>query len=188
MPSFFSGKGDDGYTGLLGEGRVPKHHPLPDAYGILDEASAALGLARAFCESQQAAQALRQAQRDLYQIMAELAAEPAGREPFRLLDPTRVVWLEEQIALLGEAMEMPEGFVLGGDSRAGACLDLARTIVRRAERAMAALLHDGQIERPHLLAYVNRLSSLCFVLALHEDRLAGVERPSMAKGQEDHPE
>ncbi|HEX9676531.1 MAG TPA: cob(I)yrinic acid a,c-diamide adenosyltransferase [Anaerolineales bacterium] len=184
MSRYYSGKGDDGYTGLLGEDRVPKHHPLPDTYGLLDEASAALGLARAFCSSSEAVEVLRQAQRDLYHIMAELAAGPQGEPRFQLLEPARVDWLEDQIGRLGQRVEMPKGFVLGGDSRAGACLDLARTVVRRAERALSRIAHEGGLGRPHLLAYLNRLSSLCFILALHENQLAGVDRPSMAKGGE----
>jgi len=184
MPRYFSGTGDDGYTGLLGEGRVPKHHPLPETYGLLDEASAALGLARAFCSSEESAEILRQAQRDLYRIMAELAAGPQGEGRFQLLEAGRVDWLEEKLSNLGEHVQMPSGFVLGGDSQAGACLDLARTVVRRAERVLARLAHEGALPRPHLLAYVNRLSSLCFLLALRENQLAGVDRPSLAKGEE----
>jgi cob(I)alamin adenosyltransferase len=185
VPRYFSGTGDDGSTGLLGEGRVPKHHPLPETYGQLDEASAALGLARAFCSSPEAVETLLQAQRDLYHIMAEVASGPDGEARFQLLGPDRLDWLEDQVAHLGEDVQMPKGFVLGGDSRAGACLDLARTVVRRAERALARLADEGLAGRPHLLAYVNRLSSLCFVLALRENQVAGVERPSLAKGQED---
>lgn len=184
MSRRFSGEGDDGYTGLLGGSRVPKHHLRPETYGILDEVSAALGMARAFCQSETAKQVLRLAQRDLYHIMAEVAAEPSDQEAFQLLGSERLDWLEERIRLHGEAVQIPKDFVLGGDSRAGACLDLARTIVRRAERAMSRLLHEGGLKRPHLLAYVNRLSSLCFVLALHENQLAGIERPTLAKDQE----
>jgi cob(I)alamin adenosyltransferase len=184
MSRYYSGSGDDGTTGLLGEERVPKDHPLPETYGQLDEASAALGLARAFTVSQEADQALRLAQRDLYHIMAELAAGPEGGTRFQLLTPERLTWLEDQIARLGVGIEMPRDFVLGGDSQAGACLDLARAIVRRAERAVVRLAQQGWAGRPHLLAYLNRLSSLCFVLSLRENQLAGVERPTLAKNQE----
>jgi cob(I)alamin adenosyltransferase len=76
---------------------------------------------------------------------------------------------------------MPKGFVIGGDSAPGAALDLARTIVRRAERAVVQLAHEGELNNPALLAYLNRLSSLCFVLALWENRQAGVESPTLAK-------
>jgi cob(I)alamin adenosyltransferase len=174
-------QGDDGTPDCWEDLRP--NTTLPDTW-LLDEASAALGLARAFCSSAEAVEVLRQAQRDLYHMMAELAAGPQGEPRFQLLEPGRIDWLEDQIGQLGQGVEMPKGFVLGGDSRAGACLDLARTVVRRAERALARLLHEGALGRPHLLAYMNRLSSLCFILALHENKLAGVDRPSMAKGGE----
>jgi cob(I)alamin adenosyltransferase len=160
---------------------VPKHHPLPDTYGLLDEASAALGLARAFCSSAEAVEVLRQAQRDLYHMMAELAAGPQGEPRFQLLEPGRIDWLEDQIGQLGQGVEMPKGFVLGGDSRAGACLDLARTVVRRAERALARLLHEGALGRPHLLAYMNRLSSCVSSWPCMKQTGWG-RPPSMAKG------
>jgi cob(I)alamin adenosyltransferase len=77
---------------------------------------------------------------------------------------------------------MPGEFILAGDSQAGAALALARTIVRRAERQVARLLHHGEIENHELLSYLNRLSSLCFVLELLENCEAGKKIPSLAKG------
>jgi cob(I)alamin adenosyltransferase len=181
MSNYFTGSGDDGYTGLLGEGRVPKHHPRPEAVGSVDEASAALGLARAHATADSTKQALIQVQRDLYHLMAEVAAPPENAERFRKLDAQRVNWLEEEINQAAEGLSPPDEFVLAGDSTAGAALHLARTIVRRAERALARLSHDGQLDSPEPLRYLNRLSSLCFVLALKEDQRAGVASPSLAK-------
>jgi cob(I)alamin adenosyltransferase len=77
---------------------------------------------------------------------------------------------------------MPKDFVLGGDCTAGAAFDLARTVVRRAERLVARLAHEGELANPTLLPYLNRLSSLCFLLALLETQAAGVEGLSLAKG------
>ncbi len=185
MSDFFSGKGDDGYTGILGEGRVPKYHPRPTTYGSLDEASAVLGLARAFSESTAIQKLVIAIQRDLFALMAEVAAAPEAAERFQTLDPERLAWLEEQITEYGQRVNMPEGFILGGDSRAGALFDLGRTVVRRAERLLARLQHAGESSRPHLLGYLNRLSTLCFILALYENELAGIDKPSMAKP--DHP-
>ncbi len=189
MPDYFGGTGDDGYTGLLGDRRVPKSDPRPEAYGAMDEASAALGLARAQATSEDVQSVLIEAQRDLYHIMSEVAAEPEIAERFRVVDRERVDWLEAQIERFGAEVEMPKEFVLGGDTGSSAALDYARTVVRRAERAVVRLelgaraeQRPTEFENPHLIAYLNRLSSLCFVLALWEIQHRGDASPTLAKG------
>ncbi len=181
MKKFYSGEGDDGYTALLGEGRVPKYDRRPEAYGTVDEASAALGLARAHARAEQVADTTAEVQRDLYHLMAELAASPAHADRFRVIDRGRVEWLEHEIDRFSAKVEIPKEFVISGDSLAGAAYDFARTVVRRAERLVAALLHHEELQNPDLLAYLNRLSSLCYVLSLMENQTAGIERPSLAK-------
>jgi cob(I)alamin adenosyltransferase len=179
--SFYTRKGDDGYTGLLGEGRVPKNHPRPEAVGAVDETSSALGLARVACGEPRIGPLIITVQRHLYQLMAELAAStPEDSEKFRAIDAEKVAWLELQIDSLSEEVEVPSEFILPGDSLGGAALDLARTVVRRAERRAAALLHMGEVRNPELLNYLNRLSSLCFVLELLENRHSG-RATSLAK-------
>ena len=165
--------GDDGSTGLLGEGRLPKYAPRVEALGVLDEASAALGLARALCKNQQTGTILKDVQHDLYLIMAEVAATPENVQQFRKLDPLRVQWLESQADAIAAIAPAPAGFILPGDSLPGAALALARTIVRRAERRVAGLLDTGEIENKLLLQYLNRLSSLCFALELFENAQTG---------------
>ncbi len=192
MPGYFGGTGDDGYTGLLGDRRVPKSDPRPEAYGALDEASAALGLARAQITSEDVQSVLIEAQRDLYHIMSEVAAEPEIAERFRVIDRERVDWLEAQIESFGADVEMPKEFVLGGDTGPAAALDYARTVVRRSERAVVRLELKAreedsteprtEFENPHLFAYLNRLSSLCFVLTLWEVQHQGDASPTLAKG------
>jgi len=129
-------------------------------------------------------QLIIQIQRDLYHIMAEVAATRDQAHRFRELGAERVTWLEAELGRVGDQISMPKGFVLGGDSVAGAALDLARTIVRRAERAVVQLAHEGELNNPAMLAYLNRLSSLCFVLALWENKLAGVASPTLAKPED----
>jgi cob(I)alamin adenosyltransferase len=182
MCAFFTRNGDDGYTNLLGKGRVPKNHPRPEAVGALDEASAALGLARSTCQAEASASLLLAVQRDLYSLMAEIAATPENAASFRGVDSARVEWLEDQIETLSAGVRLPKEFIVPGDSVAGASLALARTIVRRAERWVAGLWHANEIENPELLRYLNRLSSLCFVLELVENQLAGSKTPTLAKG------
>ena len=130
--TFYTSKGDDGTTNLLGEGRVAKYHARIEAVGTLDESTAALGLARAQCADPHSSEILLHAQRDLYRLMAEVAATPENAEQFRFIDSTRIAWLEEETDALSKLVEMPKEFILPGDSKAGAALSLARTIVRRA--------------------------------------------------------
>jgi len=192
MPEYFSGTGDDGFTGLLGGHRVPKSDLRPEAYGALDEASAAVGLARAQVTSDEVQNVLIETQRDLYHIMSEVAAEPEIAERFRVVDRARVDWLEAQIEHFGAQVELPKEFILGGDSGVAAALDYARTVVRRAERAVVRLDLEARVEdpanpraqfdNPHLFAYLNRLSSLCFILTLWEVQHRGDGSPTLAKG------
>lgn len=170
--SFYTGKGDDGTTGLLGKGRVPKNDARIEALGTLDESSAALGLARAACQDGRTAALLLQAQRDLYHLMAEVAASPDNAAQFHF-ESERVAWLETQIDELGKAVEMPGEFIVPGDTPAGAALSVARAVVRRAERRMVELFEANEPENPALRQYINRLSSLLFVLELIENQAGG---------------
>jgi cob(I)alamin adenosyltransferase len=181
MPTFYTKTGDDGYTGLLGEGRVPKEDPRIEAVGTLDEATAALGLARASCQDPRSAPILLQVQRDLYGLMAEVASAPENAPRFRSIDAEKITWLEQQTDIISRQVELPKEFILPGDSPASAALALARTVVRRAERRVAQLLHTGELENPDLLRYLNRLSSLCFALELVENQAAGKAKPTLAK-------
>lgn len=183
MSPIYTREGDDGYTGLLGEGRVPKYDLRPVAYGTVDEASASLGLSRAIAKSDVTAEILLQVQHDLYLMMAELAATPANVHRFRRIDDQRLKWLEARVDEVAAKVSLPEGFVLGGDSLGGASLDVARTVIRRAERYVAQLQHTGETDNPIILAYLNRLSSLCFVLSLWEYHQAGVKKLSLAQSE-----
>jgi len=181
MTRFYTGKGDDGFTGLLGDERVPKYHPRTEAVGALDEATAALGVARATSQNKDAREMILTIQRDLYGLMAEVSATPENASRFRSIETTRVAWLEEMTDAISSQVEMPKEFILPGDTPAGASMGLARTIVRRAERRVAELVHSGLVENIEILRYLNRLSSLCFVLELWENQLAGKAHPTLAK-------
>lgn len=178
--TFYTAKGDDGTTGLLGEGRVPKYHIRMEAIGALDEASAALGLARAQCGASQTSSILLEAQRDLYKLMAEAASTPENSQRFHYIDEARVKWLEEQTDALSKIVEMPKEFILPGDTTGGAMLSLARAIIRRAERCVVNLFDEDEVINPDLQRYLNRLSSLCFVLELLENQNAG-KKTTLAK-------
>jgi cob(I)alamin adenosyltransferase len=170
--SFYTRKGDDGTTGLLGEGRVAKYHARMEALGTLDESSAALGVARASTRDPRCAPLLLEAQRDLYRLMAEVAASPEKAGQFRF-DSGRVEWLEAQTDALSKTFDMPKDFIVPGDTASGAALSLARAVVRRAERRVVELFDTGEIRNPALQQFLNRLSSLLFVLELIENQAAG---------------
>ena len=184
MPTYFTGRGDDGTTGWLGEGRIPKFGPRPEAYGTVDEASAALGVARSLAEAPAVGEVVIQIQRDLYHLMAEVASPKETSSQFRKVDADRVRWLEDQMERFGRQVALPSEFVVPGDSHAAAAFDLARTVVRRAERLVARLQAEGELENVDLLRYLNRLSSLCFVLELVENQRAGFDRPRLAKADD----
>lgn len=172
--------GDDGSTGILGEERLQKYHPRIETLGSLDEASAALGMARALTKNPGTAAILKEIQRDLYALMAEAAATPKNAERFRTLNQARLTWLESQSGMLETQTPVLNEFILPGDSLPGAALSLARTIVRRAERRVAELVSQGEITNEVLLPYLNRVSLVCFLLELAENQSSGKET-SLAK-------
>lgn len=162
-------------TGTLGKIRLPKYHPRIEAVGTLDETSATLGLARALSHSPEVSEILIKVQRDLYSLMAEVAATSENATKFRTINADKVVWLEKQTDSFGERIEMPTEFILPGETKGGGALSVARTVLRRAERRVAELLDNGELENNELLRYLNRLSSLCFVLELAENQFEGKE-------------
>ena len=155
---------------MLGEGRLPKYHPRMEAIGSLDEATAALGLARSLVQNADLQPILLQVQRDLYGLMAEVAATPENAEQFRSINKARVEWLEIQTDTLSKNIEVPKEFILPGETQGSGAIALARTVVRRAERRVAELFDASEVGNPELVPYLNRLSSLCFLLELAENR------------------
>ncbi len=180
MSPFYTQTGDEGSTGLLGEGRVPKFDLRIEALGALDEATAALGLARASVNAPQITPLIVEVQRDLYKLMAEVGATPENAARFRSIDDARVKWLETQTDAITSEVEVPNEFIIPGEVPSSAAMGLARTIVRRAERRVVELYHSGGLQNLSLLAYLNRLSSLCFALELLENHQAG-QSTRMAK-------
>jgi cob(I)alamin adenosyltransferase len=168
VAGLWTGGGDDGTTGLLFGGREGKGSPRIDAVGAVDEAQAAIGVARAEAESgSELDTLLTQVARDLWVLMAELATAPKNRsklvEGETLVSIAMVQAVEAVITDVGGRFEPPSEFVVPGQDRTSALLDLARTVVRRAERASVAVV-DGA-EGSQVLPYLNRLSSLLWALA-----------------------
>ena len=164
--SFYTRKGDDGTTGLLYGGRVRKDDARPEAGGEVDEAQAAIGVARAEAErGGELDELLIAVERDLYVLMAELATLPENRSKLTpgtsLVTPAMVERIEAQTDDLSARFEMPTQFVLPGQNRVSALLEVARTVVRRAERRAIGVATDGSSVVP----YLNRLSSLLWAAA-----------------------
>ncbi len=166
MAKVTTGTGDTGYTGLLGEQRVPKYDPRPETFGTVDEATSALGLARAMTSHSRAKELIYTIQQELYLLMGELATPPENYEKMGLrITPEHVRRLEQTEEELKQEVEIPNKFIIPGDTPDGAALDLARAIIRRAERMAVKLLHEGVIENGEVVRYLNRLSDLVFILA-----------------------
>ncbi len=166
MLKIYTRTGDDGTTGLLFGGRVAKDSTLMHITGTVDEAQAAMGLARAEAiTGSELDELLTGLERDLYVLMAETTTDPANRAK---LTPSSTLVTEEMVAALEEhiddfidRIDMPTEFVIPGANRASAALDLARTVVRRAERLAVAESIEGSLVR----MYLNRLSDLLWAMA-----------------------
>lgn len=184
MTQFYTRGGDDGTTGLLGKGRVAKDHPRLEAVGALDEASAVLGLARATSRSGLGRSVILAAQRHLYHIMAEVSATPENAERFRNISSEQINWMETQIEAISNQVNIPTEFIVPGDTLAGATLAQARTVVRRAERRVTSLWQHKELSNPDLLRYLNRLSSLLYILELLENQIEGQVQSTLAKASE----
>lgn len=168
--------GDKGDTGLVDGSRVRKDDARVAAYGDVDELNAVLGLIRARAGGGELDRLLADVQRDLFALGAQLAdpkAMVADRKPKAAVTTSHVERLEREIDLREAELPPLQAFILPGGTPLGALLHLARTVCRRAERAMVALSRTHALE-PLLLAYVNRLSDLLFVLARHENHARGV--------------
>jgi cob(I)alamin adenosyltransferase len=167
-----TGKGDDGTTGLLFGGRVGKDDPRTDAYGVVDEAVAVLGVARVALTQAgltELSDLVLRYQRELFVVGAELATNPTAVD--RLQDGvTRVseemlTGVEADLARWEQTVEMPREFIVPGETWASAELEVARTVLRRAERRIVALDRAVELGSPWIGPYVNRLADLLWVLA-----------------------
>ena len=186
MVKIYTKKGDDGTTSLWYGGRIPKHHGRTEAYGALDEACSALGVARALCGPEQtelAADILR-LQDDLFVAGAELATAPEAAE--RLEDgisrttAEMVAWMEGRIDHYMGQVELPPKFVIPGGNQLSDQLDVARTVIRRAERRISELAEDGELAGETVIHVLNRASDLAYAMA----RFADVDDPALFQGRD----
>ncbi len=174
-PKIYTKKGDEGTTGLLYGGRVRKDSWRIELNGAVDEAQAAIGLARAEAEpGSELHERLTALARDLYVLMAEVATAPENRTKLAagstLVSPDMISALEAGIDDLLERFDLPSDFTVPGENRVAAALDFARTVVRRAERIAVSEPQEGSL----VMAYLNRLSDLLWAMARWQE---GPEHP-----------
>jgi cob(I)alamin adenosyltransferase len=156
--------GDKGWTSLYSGERVAKDSLRVEAYGTVDEADSALGMARAFCRKAGVQEKIMAVQKKLPRLMADIASR--GQEPgISLAD---VAAVEDEIDKLEAALPPLQSFIIPGSSQGGAMLDLARTSLRRAERRVVALAAAEEVHEADRL-FLNRLSDYCFMLLRWEE-------------------
>jgi cob(I)alamin adenosyltransferase len=171
----YTGTGDRGETGLFGGGRVPKSHPRVEAYGSVDELNAVIGWALTQIGEPTLGERLARVQPDLFSVGAHLATARREKGGGPVLPPLPADRIPELERWIDEAeADLPElrAFIMPGGSPGGAALHVARTVCRRAERAIVALAADDDVDRV-IIIYLNRLSDLLFVWARRENAHAG---------------
>ena len=177
MTKYYTARGDEGETDQLGKSRISKSHIRVHCLGAIDESSAALGLARAQANDPDLDQMVKRIQTDLYRIMSLVALEEPNPDQFPDLDQDRIIWLEEETEKYGSMIELPKEFILPGDTLPSAAFGLARTVIRRAERYLVEMKDLDLLYSENALPYLNRLSSLCFVIEVFT-----VQNPQEPKG------
>jgi cob(I)alamin adenosyltransferase len=199
-----TGRGDDGTTGLLfGGDRISKDDPRTEAFGAVDEAIAALGLARAELAAQardgtlpgaiaQLPDVILRIQRELFTVGAELATAPGAADRQRAgetrVTPKMVAGLDDLLDEAEAGVTLPREFVVPGETRLSASLELARTIVRRAERRAVAVRKAEPLEGDRLVPYLNRLADLLWILArAAEQAESRTATPSRARPAPERP-
>jgi cob(I)alamin adenosyltransferase len=183
MVKIYTRKGDDGTTSLWYGGRVAKNDLRTEAYGTLDEAAAALGVARSLCEDDRLRAEILRLQNELFVAGAELATAPEAIERLqdgvsRITDDM-VERLEQSIDSFMAEVDLPPKFVIPGGTQLSGQLDVARSVLRRAERRIVELGQSGALEGSAVLGFINRASDLLFAMA----RFADEEHPQLFEGR-----
>jgi cob(I)alamin adenosyltransferase len=167
-------KGDTGQTGLAGGIRVSKSAIRVEAYGTVDELNAALAFARSICEEPVIASLSRSIQQELFKVASALATPPGGPKPPVHIDAAMVERLTTEVHRIEAIEGMLSDWSLSGDLTVAAAFNLARTVCRRAERAVVRLAETGDPVQPDILGYLNRLSDLLWLCARQLERDAGI--------------
>jgi cob(I)alamin adenosyltransferase len=167
------GAGDKGTTALLFGRRVSKASPQPEAYGTVDELNSTLGLAKSLCRQEYSRGIIDDIQKDLGTVAAELATEPERHDELGkhswIVSDEMVHKVEAYIEDIEHKVTMPTTFIIPGATTGAAAIDMARAIVRRAERRVVGLMETGDLQNQNVAAYLNRVSDALFALARFEE-------------------
>ena len=168
--------GDKGDTGLIGGARVSKADPRVEAYGTVDELGAAMGFARSICEDAEVRELTKSIQRELFTVAGAIASPKGGAESVTTyVSPEMVEALTAHVTRIEATPGLLSDWSLPGDHAAAAAYDVARTVCRRAERAVVRLSETGVELNPHVVPYLNRLSDLLWLLGRLLELRAGLD-------------
>jgi cob(I)alamin adenosyltransferase len=174
MRSISTMRGDGGETSLAGGVRVSKGSARVETYGTIDELNSALGFARSICDDAEMAALTKTIQQDLFKIGSSLATPAESPKPPVVIDPALVDRLTTEVHRIEAIEGVLADWSIPGEHRAAAAFDVARTICRRAERALVRLLESGAAIQPAILPYVNRLSDLLWLFGRKLEHDAGL--------------
>ena len=168
--------GDKGDTGLIGGARVSKADVRVEAYGTVDELGAAMGFARSICEDEEVRELTKAIQRELFTVAGAIASPAGGAESVTTyVTPEMVEALTAHVTRIEATEGLLSDWSLPGDHAAAAAYDVARTVCRRAERAVVRLSETGVEVNPHVVPYLNRLSDLLWLLGRLLELRAGLD-------------
>lgn len=173
-------KGDTGRTSLAGGPRVSKSSLIVEAYGTIDELISSIGAARSICKDREIEELAKEIQRDLFLVSSAIATPPDKKVP---PIPTSIVEaLTVRVHLLEKVKGILSDWSIPGEHPVSAAFDVARTVCRRAEREVVRLIEGGEKVQPNVLAYLNRLSDLLWLMGRMLDHRAGVDASLRKKG------
>jgi cob(I)alamin adenosyltransferase len=168
-------RGDTGQTSLAGAVRVSKGHARVDAYGTIDELNSAMGFARSITDDKEMNALVKQIQRELFAVGSALATAPGGTKSPPAITAEMVDVLTEHVHRIEATDGILADWSIPGEYPAAAAFDVARTICRRAERGVVRLAEAGEEVNPHVMAYLNRLSDLLWLIGRYLELRAGVD-------------
>lgn len=174
MRSISTMRGDSGETSLAGGVRVSKSSVRVETYGTLDELNSSMGFARSICEDTEVVVFTKSVQQDLFKIGSSLATPIESPKAQLIIEPTLVDRLTNEVHRIEAIEGLLADWSIPGEHRAAAAYDVARTICRRAERALVRLQESGEVVQPAILAYLNRLSDLLWLFGRKLEHDAGV--------------
>jgi cob(I)alamin adenosyltransferase len=167
-------RGDTGTTGLPGGVRVSKSDPRVECYGTIDELISQMGFARSIAENKEVHDLTKEIQRELFKVGSAIGTAPESRKPAPEITQQMVDALEAHVHRIEALSGILGDWSLPGEIPDSAAMDVARTICRRAERLAVRLFEGGILQNPHILAYLNRLSDLLWLLGRQLELTAGV--------------